>query len=101
MAPLFLMLIQFVEILLGGERSTQEFRVKSGNQQLGYVRWHGTRRQYCFFMSSGWILDWKLLRRIADFCEKKTRQYKSLTVREREVQREKIHSDCAVRDIRY
>lgn len=43
---------------------------------LGWVKWWGGWRRYCFFPGDGTIFEQDCLRDIAEFCEAKTREHK-------------------------
>lgn len=44
---------------------------------IGTVQWFGRWRKYSFFPTSGMVFEQTCLREIADFIEKKTKDYRS------------------------
>lgn len=51
---------------------------KDGTAKIGWVRWHGAWRKYCFF-SEGYpcIFEEVCLRDIAEFVEARTREHRA------------------------
>ena len=47
---------------------------------LGYIKWYGGFRKYCFFPESGTVFDSKCLITIIDFIEKLTKKRKKQKV---------------------
>ena len=51
--------------------------IQSPYAALGFVRWYGPWRKYCFMPGFGTTYDQNCLREIADFCEVQTREHKA------------------------
>lgn len=61
------------------DRKTAIWFVVSQLEQkiLGQIRWYGAWRKYCFFVYPNTVYEQICLRDIADFCENRTKEYKS------------------------
>jgi hypothetical protein len=57
---------------------TKAWRIlsKQHSSHLGWVKWWGGWRKYCFFPTEGSLFEQDCLRDIADFCESKTVEYR-------------------------
>ena len=63
---------------LKGKRKTDIWAVEREDglgAALGYVKWHGAWRQYCFFPDTATLYNADCLRQIADFCQRKRAEY--------------------------
>lgn len=60
---------------LKGKRKTDIWAVEredTPGRPLGFIKWHGAWRKYCFFPEQGTLYDPNCLRQIADLCEDET-----------------------------
>lgn len=65
--------VEFTESAAVDGRKTQEWNVRStSGSELGYVRFFGAWRAYCFYPYEDCIFNAGCLRDIATFCEERT-----------------------------
>jgi len=70
--------IQFQIVARPADKKTDTFNVipNDGGVSLGYVKFYGAWRKYCFFPNPYTIFEQDCLRDIAIFCEQQTAQWR-------------------------